>query len=91
MPKEEELEVLCIDDSITYTRGHFNTLFPKNESRRKVFGNIPERLHDEITAEAKRRNIHAFEFIAGLWDFFKQYEEEYKEELTAQRKTPQRR
>ena len=80
--------MLNIDDSISHCRGNFAKLYPKTESRRKVFGNIPERLHDEIADEAKRRNVCVYELVSGLWDFFKQYEDENKKELAEQRKTP---
>lgn len=76
-----------IEDSFSFVRGNYNLIYPQDESRRKTIGNIPERLHTEINDMCKSTNLRMFEVIAGLWDFYKEYEAEYEAELTAQRLT----
>ena len=86
----KDKEVLNIDDSVTYCRGNFAALFPVEEGRRKVLGNLPARLHDQVMKEADKRNVRAYEFLAGLMDFYTQYEAEFKTELAVQRKSLKR-
>lgn len=66
--------MLTLEDSINYTRGHFNNMYPKSESRRKTIGNIPERLHTQLHEYADANSASVYEVIAGLWDFHLHYE-----------------
>lgn len=91
MANEPE-DILALEDSVTYVRGNFNDIFPVTENRRKTFGNIPARLHAELKAYAKAHGVKTYEVVAGLWDFHKEYEEIYADELKVQRaKTKSRR
>ena len=79
------MELPTLEDSIAYIRGHFNELYPKTESRRKTVGNLPERLHAEISEMAEGRNLRMFEVVAGLLDFYREYEAEFETDLDKQR------
>jgi hypothetical protein len=70
-----------IEDSLSYVRGNWNSLFPTAEGRRKTIGNIPTRLHAELAEIAESRNLRMFEVIAGLVDFYNEYEANFESEL----------
>jgi hypothetical protein len=80
-----------IEDSLTYIRGNYESMYPKADGRRKTIGNIPTRLHGEIMAMAEARNLRMFEIISGMWDFYAEYEATFETELSEQRNTPKSR
>jgi hypothetical protein len=80
-----------IEDSLSYIRGNYNDLFPAADGRRKTIGNIPTRLHGDIMAMAEARNLRMFEIIAGMMDFYNEYEATFETELAGQRNTPKPR
>jgi len=82
---QAEPDLPTLEDSLAYIRGNYNELYPIDESRRKTIGNLPERLHDEIHQMAVDRNLRMFEILAGMFDFFKEYESEFSDVLTEQR------
>tara|TARA_R110000782_G_scaffold26614_2_gene68043 strand:- start:121 stop:399 length:279 start_codon:yes stop_codon:yes gene_type:complete len=87
MTQDITQEFPTIEESLTHIRGHYNELYPVIESRRKTIGNIPERLHAEISEMATARNLRVFEIIAGMWDFYREYEATFEAELVAQRES----
>lgn len=85
-------ELPTLEDSLTFIRGNYNELYPIDESRRKTIGNLPARLHDDIKQIAETKNLNLFEVVAGLLDFYTEYELQFEADLSAQRaKTPPRR
>ena len=81
----EVVELPTFEDSLAHIRGNYNELFPITESRRKTIGNLPVRLHTAIAKMASDRNLCMFEILAGMVDFYEEYEATYAEQLTAQR------
>ena len=78
-------KILALEDSVHYVRTNAASIFPPNESQAKTMGNIPHELHANIQGYAKKYNLKMFEVVAGLWDFYEQYEEIYADELKKQR------
>ena len=87
MPEQtpDEPNLPTIEDSLAYVRGSYNEIYPVAEGRRKTIGNIPERLHAELNELAREKNLRVFEIIAGMWDFYNEYEATFDPALTAQR------
>ena len=81
-------ELPTIEESLSYIRGNYNELFPAADGRRKTLGNIPTALHAEILAMAESRNLRMFEIIAGLVDFYNEYEALFSHELSEKRTAP---
>ncbi len=75
-----------LEESLSHIRGNYNELFPTADGRRKTLGNIPTGLHTDILALAEERNLRMFEIIAGLMDFYHEYESHFSAELTYKRK-----
>lgn len=74
-----------LDDSITYVRGNYNELFPTAEGRRKTIGNLPTRVHAELCQLADSRNLKLYEVVAGMLDFYNEYEAAFEDELVIKR------
>ena len=81
MSKKEDM--LTLEDSVLYVRGHFKELYPKGD--RSTMGHIPVELHTEISEYAITNNLKMHEVISGLWDFNSQYELEFAKDLKEQR------
>lgn len=78
--------MLNFDDSIRHMKVNYRTEYPVNQSDRATFGNIPQRLHTEITAMSKETGMQLPMVLAALLDFAMQYEDKNKEALVADRK-----
>lgn len=78
-------KILALEDSVHYVRTNAAEIFPPTESQGKTMGNIPHELHAKLQEYAKQYNLKMFEVVAGLWDFYEQYEETYADELKKQR------
>jgi len=84
-------ELPTLEESLTYIRGNYNELFPTADGRRKTIGNIPTSVHAEIHALAVSRNLRLFEIVAGLLDFYNEYEALFESELAEKRTLPKTR
>lgn len=97
-------DILTLEESISYVRTNMGTLYPikpikgKKSNKRflskyrgKTMGSIPDGLHKNIFDYAKKHKLTMGEVLAGLWDFYEQYEEIYADELKEQRKRNNRR
>jgi hypothetical protein len=87
----EPEEILDLEESIRFIRANFNTIYPPTKSLPKTIGNIPEALMDEFRVLADDHNLKMFELLAGLLDFYSEYEDLYATELAAQRALPLKR
>ena len=78
-------EFPTLEESLTYIRGNYNELFPTVDGRRKTIGNIPTSVHAKLSDMAARRNLRMFEIIAGMVDFYTEYEAVFEAELAEKR------
>lgn len=84
-------DLLTIEESIQYVRTHRETLYPRSNDRGKTLGDLPVELHGHIQSYAKQHHLKMFEVVAGLWDFYEQYEIIHEDELKTQRADTRRR
>lgn len=78
-------DLITLEESVSHVRANFNELYPKDESRNKTIGNLPERLHADLTEYAEEQGLKMYEVIAGLWDFVVEYELDNEKALEKQR------
>ena len=79
-------KILALEDSTEYVRRNMGTEYPSTKAENMTISNIPRSLHAELKVYASANKITMYEMIAGLWDFTKEYEAQFAEELAAQRK-----
>ena len=77
-------DILTLEDSTLYIRGHYHEMFPSTKPRRTM-GHLPVELHKDLFDYAQKHNLKMYEVIAGLWDFYSQYELENETQLKTQR------
>lgn len=83
-------DLITLEESVNYVRANFNELYPKDESRNRTIGNLPDRLHTDLIEYAEEQGLKMYEVIAGLWDFVEQYEADNEKALKQQRSKARR-
>ena len=83
-------DILTLEESVHYVRSNYLELYPKAKvngktARGKSIADIPVSLHLKIQAIAQKHKLQMCEVVAGLWDFYEQYELINAAELKRQR------
>ena len=80
-------DILTLEECVQHVRLNVGTLYPPTEHRGKTMGCIPIGLHESMKSYAHKNKLKMHELLAGLWDFYEQYEIIHSTELKKQRKT----
>ncbi len=78
-------DLLTLEESIQYVRINISEIYPPTGHRGKTMGSIPVGLHEKMKNYAHKNRLKMNEVLAGLWDFYEQYEEIYAADLKKQR------
>jgi hypothetical protein len=78
-------EILNLEECIQYVRLNVSEIYPPTKHRGKTMGSIPVGLHEKMQKYALKNKLRMNELLAGLWDFYEQYEDIHATELKKQR------